>query len=118
MQTPTLPLLSNEHNSTTTKNSDDKPTQTKLRSSLRKILSKEVKTGEQHTLFEDDHNHFIFEEDNVKKVITKSIIPNNKQDTLKPNIKKELKFSRTEVHEVENWKEYNKPEKCCFCFFI
>ncbi len=33
--------------------------------------------------------------------------------------KKHIKFSKTDVHLVENWKDYNKQKRtCCFGFFF
>ena len=115
METPTLPLLSENE----TDNGAVIPKKDKLRSSLVKTLSNVYKTAEEETPFGEDHNNFIIEEDNIKKILAKPIVKNeNRNSSLKPKIKKELKFSQTEVHEVENWKEYNKPKRCCFFFVI
>ena len=33
--------------------------------------------------------------------------------------KKNIRFSQTQVHLVENWKQFNKPKRsCCYSFFF
>ena len=49
------------------------------------------------------------------KIIQKRVLSNDTLSERRP--RRNLHFSKTEVHLVENWKNYNKPPKrCCFCF--
>ncbi len=56
---------------------------------------------------------------NLKKSILK---PHSKYDSTELTLsnqneaKKSIRFSKTEVHVVENWKEYNRHRKFCGCF--
>lgn len=116
MDTPELPKIATNNNSTLV-DSEEKLEQSRLiKSSLKKILSKEMKTSEEQTLFGDEQNQFILEENNNKRMFTRNIIKNeNVEEPLLSEQRKQLKFLQTRVHEVENWKAYNKPERCCFC---
>jgi len=91
-----------------------------IKSNLKKVLSKEIKTSEEDTIFGDDQNHFILEENNERRLIMRMIVDNINlnEPEIPSKLPKKLKFSQTKVHEVENWKKYNRPEPwffgCCF----
>ena len=91
------------------------------RPSLRRVLSKELKHEEiDGCLFGPNMNHFVYTEQDRPRFIFKSIIDNEKLTELdkeEPKEKKDkkIKFTADKIYEVEDWKEYNKPNS--FCYF-
>lgn len=87
-----------------------------MRSNLKRTLSKDIVTSQDETAMPEENNQFLFEENNGKRFVSKPIINNNAMESpLIADAPKQIKFSLTHVHVVENWKEYNKPERCCHC---
>ena len=119
MESPNLPKLSVNNKQISQQSSEKQESTKSKKPSLKRVLSKEIKTSEQEVLFADDQNHFIVEENNERRLIMKSIVTNENLEEPLLNVKatRKLRFSQTEIHEVENWKEYNRPSYfCCWCF--
>lgn len=117
MENPRLPDITPINCNSQVQIKDKKNQNRTMRSNLKKTLSKEARTLENFYIFSEDHNQFIIEDNDSMRIVTKSIIHNNnlEEPLLSSDIRKKLKFSQTQIHEVENWKEYNKVKHCC-CF--
>ena len=120
MENPNLPNITTIEPNSPLQLSDNLSQSRTMRSNLKKVLSKEIKTLEDDSLFTDDQNQFILEHNNSIRIITKSIIRNSnlEEPLLTSDTQKKLKFSQTQIHEVENWKKYNKRKHCCCLHFL
>ena len=115
MKSPSLPRIT-PHEDSTLPESDRPEQKLLMRSNLKRILSKDARTSEEEQLFGEGQNQFVLETAKSKRFVTRTIIPNSAlEEPLLLDKPKQLKFSKTQVHEVENWKEFNKPERCCYC---
>ena len=119
MHSPSLPKVTNS-NHTTPSDSEHRPKFRLMRSNLKRTLSKEIQPTQDELFPADDQNQFLLDENNSsRRFIAKSIVKNENMETpLLSDSRKQLKFVQTHVHEVENWKEYNKPERCCYCCIL
>ena len=117
MESPKLPSITLKKHNSRRSTSDSLERTRSLRSSLKKVLSTTTKTAEEEQLFGTDKNQFLIENDTYKHIVVKYILPNKDlgESLLNSDIERQIGFSHVEIHEVENWKEYNKPRKwCCF----
>jgi len=90
--------------------------------SQRQDMSKNNSMHLDESIDENDHN---LRDSSISKQSIRSILKsNNRLDSSQLSVsdrneKKNIRFSQTQVHLVENWKEFNKPKRsCCYSFFF